>query len=417
MPAPGTPPASAADDGGSGRIGVLDVLRGIALLGMFLVHFNDFSTEGSGPAAVYQTIVGLFMSERFWTIFGILFGAGFAIQLRRADARGAPFVRPYLRRALGLAGFGVVAHAGFGFNVLLAYAGWGAALLLVRRWSVGALLVAVILSASSMSVYGIARMGWGVATRGETAVREEGRRRAEEVRAFHQANREAQDARSYPAVVAARLDHMRWFYAQPFSFLPVNNFTLLLLGVLAMRLGLFEDPGRHRRLIVGLMAFGVLSWASAEWLLPGFPPELGSPMLPELIRLRLLNGFGLIRPSWLAFTYIGVVLLLVAASPAWLRRLALFGWAGRMALTNYMIQIAVLDLTFSKYALGLSIPPLSGLVAAVGLFLLNAAWSRWWLGQFRYGPLEWLWRSLTHGRWQAWRVAPGAPAGAEGAPA
>ena len=67
--------------------------------------------------------------------FAVLFGAGFAIQLRRAEARGAPFAAIYLRRLGVLALFGFAAHAFFGFNVLLGYAIWGAALLLIRTWS------------------------------------------------------------------------------------------------------------------------------------------------------------------------------------------------------------------------------------------------------------------------------------------
>ena len=119
---------------------------------------------------------------------------------------------------------------------------------------------------------------------------------------------------------------------------------------------------------------------------------------------RLEGGFGLVRDMWLAFTYIGAVLLLVARDPGWLRRLAAFGWAGRMALTNYMLQIAILDLAFAKYALGLSVTPLVGMTAALALFLANAALSRWWLERFRYGPLEWLWRSFTLWGWQPWRI-------------
>src|SRR5688500_12962036 len=76
---------------GTERIGALDVLRGIALLGMFLVHFNDHAIDGdtaTGLAGLYHNIVRLFFEERFWTMFGILFGVGFALQLRRAEARG-----------------------------------------------------------------------------------------------------------------------------------------------------------------------------------------------------------------------------------------------------------------------------------------------------------------------------------------
>jgi uncharacterized protein len=109
---------------------------------------------------------------------------------------------------------------------------------------------------------------------------------------------------------------------------------------------------------------------------------------------------------WLTFTYMGIVLLLVARNPVWLKRLSFFGWAGRMALTNYMLQIVLLDLLFSKYAFGVSLRPIAGAGAAIALFLLDSAISRWWLTRHRYGPLEWLWRSATYARWQPWHVVP-----------
>jgi uncharacterized protein len=127
-------------------------------------------------------------------------------------------------------------------------------------------------------------------------------------------------------------------------------------------------------------------------------------MVRTLIVIRLRSGLGLIREMWLTFTYIGVVLLLVARDPSWVRRFAVFGWTGRMALTNYMIQIAILDLLFSKYALGLEIAPLAGLTLAIVLFLADAAFSRWWLRRFSYGPFEWLWRSITYARRQPWQT-------------
>ena len=71
-----------------------------------------------------------------------------------------------------------------------------------------------------------------------------------------------------------------------------------------------------------------------------------------------------------------------------------------MALTNYMIQIAVLDFTFSEYAFGVKITPLVGLACALALFFVDAAFSKLWLSRYRYGPLEWLWRSITYARWE-----------------
>jgi uncharacterized protein len=385
------------------RVHVLDVLRGIALLGMFLVHFSEYATDGGRVDAAYQWIVEHFFVERFWAMFGILFGVGFAIQFRRAEARGERYLPKYLRRMAALAACGFFAHAILGFNVLLGYAAWGLVLPLVRRWSTRALVVALLFSAASYNLYLIGQTAWGVARHGEPAFLAERTSVVERNDAFREANNAAQDSPDFGTVVAARLEHMRWFYAQPWSFLPVNTLTLFLLGVLGLGLGLFDRPGEHRGLIVALMAFGVLSWTFETWMpVPEFPEA--TPMLREMTLTRLMFGMGWIRGMWLVFTYIGAILLLVDRNPAWLSRLAAFGWSGRMALTSYMIQIALLDLLFSNYALGVSMRPLAGLAVAVALFLAIAGFSRFWLARHPLGPLEWLWRSATYARWQPWRA-------------
>ena len=71
-----------------------------------------------------------------------------------------------------------------------------------------------------------------------------------------------------------------------------------------------------------------------------------------------------------------------------------------MALTNYLVQAAVLDALASGYGFGLRIRPLLYLPAALTLFGLEAAASSAWLARYRYGPLEWVWRSFTYARLQ-----------------
>ena len=371
---------------------------------MFLVHFSNNATGGGWADGLYQSAVALFFEERFWAMFAILFGAGFAIQFRRADARGESYTLKYLRRLAALAVIGVIADGIFGFNVLLGYAIWGLALPLLRKRSTPALVAALIVSAASMHLYTTARAAYGVATKGEAAVQAQWRELGAHNRAFNEANRAAQDSTDVSTVVAARLQRMPWFYSRPYSFLPVNTLTLFLLGVLAVRIGLFDRdrPAERRRLIAGLAVFGAAAWAFEMWV-PDRPPAPGAPLVREMLLSQLAGGFGIIRGMWLTFTYMGVVLLLVAANPQWLRRFALFGLPGRTALTSYMVQIVILDLSFSKYALGLTLTPLAGLAAGVALFAINVVFSRWWLARHPYGPLEWLWRSATYARWQRWK--------------
>ena len=399
---------------GTERIGVLDVLRGIALLGMFLVHFNDHATHleaATGLTTIYERTVSLLFEERFWTMFAILFGVGFAVQLRRAEARGRSFESFYFRRLAGLAAIGFIAHAVFGFNVLLGYAVWGLPLLAFRKWSVKALAVALVVSAASGCIFAIARTGYRVAVVGESGYRSERAALLTFNQRFLKENRAAQDAPDYPTVLRARLRHMRWFYVQPYSFLPVNTLTFFLIGVIGFRLGFFEQPAAHRRALVAISIFGVASWLADVWLFQdagGFD----STNVRDLTLACVRGGFGLVRNTWLAFAYISAVLLLVSYNPAWVRRLGALAWTGRMALTIYMVQIATLDLLFSNYALHVTLTPLQALGTGLAFFALNAAFSRWWLARFRFGPLEWLWRSITYGQRQPWRIDARATVGA-----
>jgi len=109
---------------------------------------------------------------------------------------------------------------------------------------------------------------------------------------------------------------------------------------------------------------------------------------------------GILQDQWLCFTYIGAVVLLLAFRPEWTRRLEIFAVAGRMALTNYMIQAAALDLLSSAYGANVKLRPFVYPFAAVVLFAVEAAFSRIWLARYRFGPLEWLWRMATYGRLQ-----------------
>ncbi|HET7456538.1 MAG TPA: DUF418 domain-containing protein [Gemmatimonadaceae bacterium] len=411
-PAAGTAPAAAAALPSAERILVLDVLRGIALVGMFVVHFVNNTNPGtSGGGQIVARLTASLLTTRFWAMFAILFGVGFAVQLRRADARGTGFTARYLRRVLALLGFGLIAELGFGYPVLVGYALWGMPLLLVRRWPTRWLVVLLVVCLTSLSAFAIGQTAYGVSRYGDAGWRTETIERTAADRAFlEEADAIASRSGNYATVLALRLRHKLWGYSRLYRFLPTNDFALFLIGMIGLRLGVFDRPREHRRLIVGLMLFGVVSWVADPWGFPGIaldPPRPGEPLLRAVIAKQRTWGFGLVREMWLAFTYIGAVLLLVASDAAWLRRFRPFASAGRMALTNYMLQVAVLDLTFSRYALGIRVSTLAAPFVALVLFAVQVAASRWWLARYQYGPLEWIWRSVTYWKRQPFlRVAP-----------
>ena len=379
MGAPAAVPIALAPED---RIHVLDLLRGFALLGMIVVHFHDHSTEPGGVDDLIRTFIWRFIETKSHGTFALLFGAGFAIQLRRAEARGRPITLFYLRRLAVLALFGFAAHAFFGFNVLLGYAVWGVPLLFIRSWSTRALIVTAILAATSLPVYYRTQTAYLQATGGPAAVEAvQKTRMAAAVQVYdtlHAA--EAQD--SYRVLLGARLRHMAWFYRQPFFFLPDATLTLFIVGFLFIRQRVFENIAAHRRFLAGFALYGAVSWFAANWILE-------------------TSLFGQARDQWLTFTYVSVFLLVLNRVPGLMTSLRAIGLAGRMALTNYLIQIACIDLLFSGYALGLGrIRPLFGPPLALTLFALEVAFSVYWLNRFQFGPAEWLWRSATYGRRQ-----------------
>jgi uncharacterized protein len=243
--------------------------------------------------------------------------------------------------------------------------------------------VAAIVSAMSVALYHLGfsqYLAFVGGTGAADAAYESSRIAAAEVNATRQAA-EAQE--SYRVLLAARLAHMSWFYRQPFSFLPGATLTLFIAGLLLVRHGVFEEPNRHARLLATLTGFGLISWLAANWLLERWSA------LPLLMVLR---------DQWLTFAYVSVALLLLARWPGLATRLAWAGTTGRMALTNYLLQIAALDLLFSGYAMGLGqVRPVTGLALALGCFAVEVLFSAVWLARFQFGPAEWLWRALTYG--------------------
>jgi uncharacterized membrane protein YeiB len=105
---------------------------------------------------------------------------------------------------------------------------------------------------------------------------------------------------------------------------------------------------------------------------------------------------------YLMFLYAGAVVL-------WgLGLLAPLGWTGRMALTSYVIQLVFLEGVLGSHGLGTGIPTWSIPIVCVAFIALQVLISKWWLTRYRFGPVEWLWRSFTYAAVQPMRrpIAP-----------
>ena len=172
-------------------------------------------------------------------------------------------------------------------------------------------------------------------------------------------------------------------------------FGMFLLGSWFVRSGAIAQPEQHARL------FQRLRWA----ILPlGLALVLVSfalqPTLDQAtIDLRFSTAFSLSMLGS-ALMCLGYMAWIVRGmqSPAWAPRLAWVAPAGRMALTNYLMQSIVCTLVFYGYGLGYfqQLPRAWQVPFVFALFGMQVVLSRWWLQRFRFGPMEWVWRSLTY---------------------
>ena len=383
--APSEPAPIDADE----RLHSLDILRGLALSGMILVHFHQrLAKPATGVEDLIGWFVWIFVEAKAWGTFAFLFGVGFAVLLRRLEARGEAIVPLYLRRLAGLALFGIIAQVVLGFHVLFEYAYWGLVLLVVRHWRTRTLLGLAVLAACARPVAAEATAlytWWSAAPPA-----------APSPNLWAGAN-EATQLASYGAALAARWTLFLATLPRGWrDFLPSANLTLFLLGLLAIRHRVLDEPLRHVRLIAGWTTFGVLAWA-LSWTVLRVLPDVPAPFVDWPVKA----GFGLVQDQWLTFGYVGIVVLFVAHRPRWIERLRPFGVAGRMALTNYMLQAAVVDVLSAGYGFDLELRPYAYLVASVILFAMQASFSAAWLARYRFGPLEWMWRCVTY-----WRMQP-----------
>ena len=109
----------------------------------------------------------------------------------------------------------------------------------------------------------------------------------------------------------------------------------------------------------------------------------------------------------MTFFYASTIILLTQRE-TWQRRLAPLGAVGRMALSNYLLQSLICTAIFYSYGLALfgKVRPSLGLLLTTIIFLIQIPLSVWWLRRFQFGPVEWLWRSLTYWQCQPMRVCP-----------
>lgn len=401
---------SAAPIGDRDRLPVMDILRGFALLGIFLMNIEFFTrtlqtySGGVSPSEGLDHALGLAVyvavQGKFWVLFALLFGMGFALMRDRASSAGRPFFGLYLRRTLLLALFGAL-HIAFVWvgDILLAYA-ITALLLMMFAWLRGtaAGVVGVLVYVGMAGLWLL--MGAGLMVMPESMMEPV---RAEMVGLVAEAERAAAVYREggFVDITRQRLSDFQFLATGALPFQIPMMLGVFLIGRWLVGTGRLADPVANRgffvKLAVGGLALGTLGVGASLAL--GWQFDL----VEDFAESTLAMGLMALGNLPLALGYLALVVLL--ATGAWGRPLGLLAPAGRMALTHYLLQSIVGTLVFYGYGLGLwGEIGRSGQVAIVlAVFVAQVAFSHWWLARFRFGPMEWLWRAGTYLQWPPMR--------------
>jgi len=394
------------------RSALLDSLRGWALCGILIANMVAFigfpfldeagraRTIGSGLDDIAELLIEWLIVGKFYSIFSLLFGIGFAIQLGRLESRGEGVPR-YLRRlaVLFLIGMFHMLLMWLG-DIVALYALMGAVLLLFRklsdralvRWAIALWAIPVAWSALihfgginlADPIYGLglrtlASWGIDVSVGPFEYYRDTGFWQALPVR---------------PGEAWFRLGDL--VYQMRFT----KVLGMFLIGLWVGRKAIYANLDQYAALLRKVATWGLglgLPVSLGKAVLAMWPGE-SRPELEFATELCYVIGTPI-----LALGYAASFALLWRSG-----RKALIGWAapaGRMALTNYLMQTVFQSIFFYGWGFGMI-----GVFGLAFVFPLSAAWfaiqvgySRWWLSRYRFGPVEWLWRSLTYGRAQPMR--------------
>jgi uncharacterized protein len=389
-----------AKNGGAGpvadRIELLDALRGFALFGILLANILYWSGWGLVPdpaalqvasaEAVYAQHLFHYalIDGKFYTLFSLMFGIGFSLQLARLEGRGADGLAIFRRRILVLLAIGLL-HMVLIWDgdILTFYALLGLTLPWFRHWSDRRLLVAALLLLLS-PIAGVAlfrAMGWAPHTAlyafGDSIAVSLGGTPLDPIGWLQRSDPGAYFSwvlGGWPYSIGTRLES--WRIPKVLGIMLIG----LMLGRRLAAGNLLEDRGKIRMVLVAGLAIGV-----PLNLLYALTPGANQTSLPAIL--------GTV-PLALAYAA-GFVLLWDRARPV----LRLLAWPGRMALTNYLMHSLLGIILFYGIGFGLvgRLGPPGFYAIAVAIFAVQILLSRWWLERFGQGPMERLWRRLTYG--------------------
>jgi uncharacterized protein len=375
----------------SKRIEAIDVLRGLALFGVIAINvvfefrvdiFEQFLPASGDLPAIDRALKQLLAAAvelKAFALFSFLFGVGLAIQFDRLANHPRRIVL-LVRRLVVLLLIGAV-HLFLIWNgdILVEYAVAG---LIVLPLLFGPGWLALVAATASVVLFvAMPLLPPVVEFPSQSWIRDH----------IAQAASAYGDG-GFLDVLAFRIREIPAIFPLHVLIFP-RTIALFLFGALTWRSGILRRASQHRRLLFGIAVAGVVCGGALTLAAQGHA-SFGWSWRPREAIERL---GGVILASGYGAAVIGLVSVPFGKK--------MLGWAapvGRMAFSNYLAQSLILGWIFYGYGFGLfgRSRVTTALAIGVAVYVVEVVVSAWWLGRYRYGPVEWLWRSLMYGNWQ-----------------
>jgi uncharacterized protein len=406
MPSPKLQPVQKSD-----RVHLLDILRGLAILGIFIMNlwaftfyfgYNDVE-KASVVLAQYDstiTFIHHFLLEgKFYSLFSLLFGIGFAIYLSKAKENQA-ILSLFKRRLLILLFIGIIHLLLWVGDIVAFYALLGFVLIPFRKLSNKILLtIAVCCILIPIPLYALKMLNPDVFNPGQYLITynmqldsQIGINSEKDLIAVLSGN-------NFLKMLQTNLHGILWRLGDLlFQDRVFKVFAMFLIGLVVGRTNFYNKLSQNKNLLRKILFYGLLIGIPANIIMAFFMVKGGYYQL-TLNGLYQTIAYSLgVAPLALAYASFIALLYLNNKVRRFLNTLAP---VGRMALSNYIIHTVIGLIVFTKIGFGLSnMGPTAWTLFALCVFILQIFISTGWLHFFNYGPLEWLWRSATYGRWQ-----------------
>lgn len=382
------------------RLSAVDAMRGFALLGIFVVNSQYFASPymwiGVPDPRVDGTMdwltrlaISLVFETKFYLLFSFLFGYSFTLQLQSAARDGASVTPRFVRRQFALGALGLL-HAVLLFtgDILVTYALLGLLLLWAQHWSDRRLIVvAASLVVASAAIWLL--LGWAAAAAYTPA---------SPVDVLREELRILTAYLGSPATIVAR--HLEEHQDVWFTLVTMQGpcaFAMFLLGLRAGRaqwLARFEE---HRTVFRSMAIVGLLVGVPCAAIFAALTRLTDGQWASVGIGVSILTG------PFLSAAYLSLAMFAFHGRHGSTLR-AMLAPAGRMSLSNYLMQSLLCAFVFYAYGLRFmgSLSPTACLAFVLVVFSLQLALSTWWMRRFAYGPVEWLVRAASLMRWPVW---------------